>query len=153
MSVDWYGEPEDTSNVPSNETVVKEENDNATETATVISETIEGISDEPEQTKEEIVPDESVTSNASDVVDIATEANANSQGKTIALIDSGVNGDLADASVNLTNDPDVDNVGHGTRMAQVIKNISGDNASVLSIKAFNDDGTGSISTVTFSYFY
>ena len=165
MNVDWVGEPEDTANVPAGESEATEETSKTTEEVTAPaettateetavateengSETTKETPVEQEPAGEEIVPDEAVVSDATAVAEVAAEANADTQRKTVALIDSGVNGDLADASVNLTNDPDADAVGHGTAMAETIKNIAGDNASILSIKAFNDDGTGSISTVT-----
>lgn len=66
---------------------------------------------------------------------------------TIALIDTGANGN-ADAYVNLTSDSDDDILGHGTLMANIIREVAGDKASIISIKAFNDDGTGSIATIT-----
>ena len=66
--------------------------------------------------------------------------------RLVALIDTGVN-DLAAVSVNLTDDPDRDNHGHGTRMAEIILSAAGDRASILSIKAFNDDGTASLANV------
>ncbi|MBQ6533405.1 MAG: VaFE repeat-containing surface-anchored protein [Solobacterium sp.] len=66
--------------------------------------------------------------------------------RLVALIDTGVN-DLAAVSVNLTDDPDRDEHGHGTRMAEIILAASGNRASILSIKAFNDDGTASLANV------
>ena len=68
--------------------------------------------------------------------------------KVIALIDTGVNDDLADISVNLTEDPDADANGHGTQMAHIIKERGRDKASIISIKAFNDNGGGSLANVT-----
>ena len=68
--------------------------------------------------------------------------------KVIALIDTGVNDDLADISVNLTEDPDADANGHGTQMARIIKERGRDKASIISIKAFNDNGGGSLANVT-----
>ena len=47
----------------------------------------------------------------------------------------------------VTDDPDRDNHGHGTRMAEIILSAAGDRASILSIKAFNDDGTASLANV------
>ena len=67
-------------------------------------------------------------------------------GRLVALIDTGVN-DLAAVSVNLTDDPDGDRHGHGTRMAEIILSASGGRAAILSIKAFNDDGTASLANV------
>ena len=67
-------------------------------------------------------------------------------GRLVALIDTGVN-DLAAVSVNLTDDPDGDRHGHGTRMAEIILSAAGGRAAILSIKAFNDDGTASLANV------
>ena len=93
----------------------------------------------------EIEVDPEAVSNAEDALTIAEVSDDGV--KVIALIDTGVNGDLADAKVNLTTDGDDDLVGHGTDMADMINHIAGDKASILSIKAFNDNGTGNISTV------
>ena len=67
--------------------------------------------------------------------------------KLVALIDTGVNGDVAARSINLTDDGDGDANGHGTRMAQAISQASDGHAVILSIKAFNDDGTASLANV------
>ena len=64
----------------------------------------------------------------------------------MALIDTGVNGYNVD-SINLTSDPDGDNNGHGTMMAETIMNASDGRGKILSIKAFNDDGTASLSNI------
>ena len=79
---------------------------------------------------------------------LAISDNTENTIKVIALIDSGVSGDLADAKVNLTEDSDDDVNGHGTAMADIIKKLAGDKASIISVKAFNDNGTGSIANVT-----
>ena len=67
--------------------------------------------------------------------------------KLVALIDTGVNGDVAARSVNLTDDGAEDVNGHGTRMAQAIAAASNGSAVILSIKAFNDDGSAAMSNV------
>ena len=73
--------------------------------------------------------------------------------KVIALIDTGVNGDIADVKVNLTEDPDDDANGHGTEMATIIKERGREKASIISIKAFNDNGSGSLANVTAAFKY
>ena len=73
--------------------------------------------------------------------------------KVIALIDTGVNDGLADVTVNLTEDQDYDANGHGTAMAHIIKERGLDQASIISIKAFNDDGTGSLANVIAAFRY
>lgn len=95
----------------------------------------------------EIKADANAAENAEEAANVAEEKADVTDVKTIALIDSGVNGDLADASVNLTTESDEDANGHGTKLAQIIKDWAGDQASIISIKAFNSDGTASISTV------
>ena len=169
MAIDWVGEMEvdETPKPPvdeseeqkSDENKVEESAENtAPEKAEVTPEpTPEEVPEEtPEADKaqetqdtelEEINPDANVASEVANIIGVAESGNQNTSRKTVALIDSGVNG-YADATVNLTNDGDADAVGHGTRMAQIIKEIAGESASILSIKAFNDDGSGSIANVT-----
>ena len=96
----------------------------------------------------EVDADADVTQAAEETMSVAEKGKKDDDKVVIALIDSGVNDGYADASVNLTTDPDADANGHGTKMASIIKKWAGDKASILSIKAFNDDGTGSIATVT-----
>lgn len=96
----------------------------------------------------EVAADKSVAKDAEKTMEVAEEGKKDDDKVVIALIDSGVNDGYADASVNLTTDPDADANGHGTKMASIIKGWAKDKASILSIKAFNDDGTGSIATVT-----
>ena len=87
---------------------------------------------------------------AKDAEQVATvvEAKANDDAvKTVALIDSGVNDGYADVSINLTTESDEDTNGHGTKMAQIIKGGADNKVSIISIKAFNSDGSASIATV------
>ena len=74
---------------------------------------------------------------------------ADSEGKKIvALIDTGANSDVADELVNVTNAYDgTDDNGHGTRMASIIKETSGGDAMILSIKAFDAAGRSNSSTL------
>ena len=66
----------------------------------------------------------------------------------VALIDSGVEKGLADEYVNLTDSETVyDENGHGTRMAEAIKEASEGKALILSIKAFDAEGHSSSSTM------
>ena len=71
----------------------------------------------------------------------------NSGKKLVALIDTGTNGGIAERSFNLTDDGIEDVNGHGTRMAATILQSSSNHAVILSIKAFNDDGTASLANV------
>lgn len=73
---------------------------------------------------------------------------AHDQGKLlVAVIDTGC-GTEADSSVNFTTDSDMDNNGHGTAMAKIIREKSNGKAYILSLKAIGDNGEGSISNVT-----
>ena len=96
---------------------------------------------------DEIIPDEDVSYDAQTGLETAYEANQDYSRKLVVLIDSGVNGDLADTKVNLTDDPDDDTLGHGTSMARIIREYGG-NPVIISVKAFNDNGSGSLATVT-----
>ena len=73
---------------------------------------------------------------------------AHDQGKLLtAVIDTGC-GTEADSSVNFTTDSDLDNNGHGTQIAKIIREKSDGKAYILSLKAIGDNGEGSISNVT-----
>ena len=63
----------------------------------------------------------------------------------IALIDTGINGDVSSA-VSMLGDDVSDGNGHGTRMAELIKSVNPD-AEIVSIKALGSDGTGDASAV------
>lgn len=76
----------------------------------------------------------------------------NTNKKVVALIDTGVNIDVA-ASVNLTNDPDPDVKGHGTLMANTMLDTAEGQVEILSIKAFNDDGTALLSNIYAAFVY
>lgn len=63
----------------------------------------------------------------------------------IALIDTGSSD--ADYAVNFTEDSEKDVNGHGSRMAKLIRENAEKNVFILSLKAMNDDGTGTFSNV------
>lgn len=107
----------------------------------------DGTDTSAEEPQGTIEANSDVAATAEEAAEVADEAAANSDVKTIALIDSGVNDDYADVSVNLTTEEDGDLNGHGTALAKIIKDWAGDQASIISIKAFHSDGTASISTV------
>ena len=65
--------------------------------------------------------------------------------RVIALIDSGVNGEVVDA-VSMISDNAADENGHGTRMFNIIKEKA-PNASVVSVKVLNAQGTGDLSSL------
>lgn len=66
--------------------------------------------------------------------------------KLVAVIDTGIN-DYCSATMNFTEDGDNDFNGHGTQMAKTIIENSNGNVIILSLKAMNDDGTGTMSQV------
>ena len=73
---------------------------------------------------------------------------AHDQGKLlVAVIDTGC-GTEADSSINFTADSDMDNNGHGSAMARIIKEKSDGKAYILILKAIGDNGEGTISNVT-----
>lgn len=111
------------------------------------SDSSDGADTETSEPQGEIKADESAVESAAEVADVVEEKADAEDVKTIALIDSGVNDGYADAAINLTTESDDDVNGHGTKLAKIIKDWTGDKASIISIKAFNDDGTASISTV------
>ena len=74
------------------------------------------------------------------------ELSGNTRKPVVALIDTGAN-EYASVRVNLTSDGDGDSNGHGTNMAKNIMEAAGGNVEILSIKAFNDDGTASLSNI------
>ena len=67
--------------------------------------------------------------------------------KVIVLIDTGTNDGLADVNVNLTNGSDEDVNGHGTKMTKAIRKYAGNNAMIISVKAFYDNGAGSLANL------
>lgn len=66
--------------------------------------------------------------------------------KVVAIIDSGVNTG-ADYQKNFTDSPDKDTVGHGTRMASIIRDGNEDKVSIISLKAIGDNGRGHLADV------
>ena len=70
----------------------------------------------------------------------------------IALIDSGVNADNLVGSVSMLGDDTYDYYGHGTRMYEYIKNYNQD-AQILSIKALDENGVGTASSIYASIQY
>ena len=67
--------------------------------------------------------------------------------KLVAVIDTGVDSSIATVSKNFTDDPDGDNNGHGTSVANAIVANAQDKAIILDLKAMNDDGTGYMSNI------
>ena len=85
-------------------------------------------------------------------VKIQTEVNEmpesiknNKKGVKVAVIDSGVNG--ADTSLDVTGEGVSDLSGHGTLIANIIEDVTDNGADIISIKAFDKDGNGSIATL------
>ena len=67
-------------------------------------------------------------------------------GCTVALIDTGASGSNVKASVSIVGDDGADRNGHGTKMANLITEQNPD-VSILSIKALDDNGKGTPSTI------
>ncbi len=69
----------------------------------------------------------------------------NTSGKKVAVIDTGVNG--ADTAYDTTGEGLEDKSGHGTTVASIIQDNLEDKANIISIKALNSEGKGSIASV------
>lgn len=72
------------------------------------------------------------------------ELNVNPEKYNIAVIDTGATN--ADKMVSVLGDDGKDNNGHGQKMIDIIKTYA-PNSKVLSIKAINNDGIGTVSSV------
>ena len=77
--------------------------------------------------------------------DTVSKITNNEKGTRVAVIDTGVNG--AGDSFDVTGEGTDDLSGHGTRMAKIIQETSDNGANIISIKAFNKDGDGSIASL------
>ncbi len=77
--------------------------------------------------------------------ELENSESSNGGTNVIALIDTGVNGSV-DSAVSMIGDDTSDSNGHGTRMAQLIKETNPD-AKIMSIKAIGADGNGDASTI------
>lgn len=123
--------------------IAKEVGDDAVADDEVLS-----VCDDVTSVNEEKITDvmsDSVKSDAEDGLKL--QENVAEEDTLVALIDTGCN-DYASAFVNLTSDADGDENGHGTRMAKYMLDAAdGSGLQILSIKAFNDDGTASMSNV------
>lgn len=69
----------------------------------------------------------------------------NEKGTKVAVIDTGVNG--AGESYDVTGEGTDDLSGHGTEMAKIIEETSDNGANIISIKAFDKNGDGSIASL------
>ena len=65
--------------------------------------------------------------------------------KLLILIDTG--SDQADERISLTGDSPADGNGHGNEMTSLIRQTSGQEAYIVSVKAINDEGKGRLSDV------
>lgn len=81
-----------------------------------------------------------------DTPSVDETAKGNADSPLVALIDTGDNN--ADSAVNLTKDGNEDVNGHGTSMDAIIRKAAHGNVGILSIKAMNDDGTGTLTNIT-----
>ena len=67
--------------------------------------------------------------------------------KLVAVIDTGISEDYAVQQVNFTDETDSDENGHGTLVAKRITANADEKAVILSLKAFTNNGRGTISNV------
>ena len=102
----------------------------------------EGSEDEPKDTADlsEINTGDDAISNLNDM-DTAGSASAG----TIAVIDTGSNGDVSE-SVSIIGDSISDDNGHGTRVIETIKSVYHE-AKIISIKALGSDGKCDVATL------
>ncbi len=75
-----------------------------------------------------------------------SETDTSADRPVIALIDTGVNSGPAEDRYSVMGDDGADRHGHGTRMAEIISGICPD-ARIISIKATDDNGIGSASSL------
>lgn len=106
------------------------------------------VCDDVSSTNEEKITDNISNTAKNDAEDgLKVQDNMANGDTLVALIDTGCD-DSAVANINLTSDEDADVNGHGTRMAKYMLEASdGTGIQILSIKAFNDDGTATMSNV------
>lgn len=67
--------------------------------------------------------------------------------KLVAVIDTGVSEEYSSTSKNFIDEPDEDENGHGTAVAQTIIENSDGKAIIMSLKAMGKDGTGYMSDI------
>lgn len=77
--------------------------------------------------------------------DTVSKITNNEKGTRVAVIDTGVNG--AEESYDVTGEGTSDLSGHGTEMAKIIEETSDNGANIISIKAFDKNGDGSIASL------
>ena len=77
--------------------------------------------------------------------DTISKITNNEKGTRVAVIDTGVNG--AGESYDVTGEGTSDLSGHGTEMAKIIEETSDNGANIISIKAFDKNGDGSIASL------
>ena len=95
---------------------------------------------------ETIDPDTTTVASANDNPITNDKASARSWKDAIALIDTGASGANVIDKVTVLSGTADDDMGHGTRMAQFMAQVS-PNAKVVSVKALDRTGTGTISSV------
>lgn len=93
------------------------------------------------------IPEENAPADALSQLRVLLDSGFGAYGQhyDIALIDTGVTDDLT-AAVSVIGESAADDNGHGTRMLEAVRSISPE-LSVLSVKAFDGSGTGSMSSV------
>lgn len=118
-----------------------------TETENVENEVVEEVVDSEVTTNEdnttETVEEEVVENiETTETPEIEIEEVQTENKKVIALLDSGVNGDVLDA-VSMVSEGLEDENGHGTRMYNIIKEKAPE-ADVISVKVLNKNGEGDL---------
>lgn len=107
--------------------------------------------DEGEDASEEFVEREHTEEN-NPLTFLENEEVISSPSKVIALIDTGVNSDDVVGRISVFNDEGYDDNGHGQRMYDTIKSIAPD-AQILSIKALDSNGQGTVSEIYAAIMY
>lgn len=110
-----------------------------------------GTSESTKETKaEEVKPDQiadKIDTDNKEAADNGLSMKADQDTAIVALIDTGVmDTSYVDHEINFTDDLSVTNE-HGTRMAKKILNLADGHAKILSLKAFNNDGTATSSNI------
>lgn len=101
---------------------------------------------ETDQSDTEAVPDDEVVQE--DEKAVPEEASESDEMPLVAMIDTGCNDENVYQSLNITSEDPDDLNGHGTQMYQYMLDAAGEtNFRLLSVKAFGEDGTASVSDI------
>lgn len=121
------------------------EDENSSLTSETISEPTQDLNTDNAEPAGNAIED-SINAENKNAADSGLSQDKDSSYKTVALIDTGVSDDITSLEVNFTDEDDLSN-DHGTRMAKQIMDIAGDHTKILSLRAFNGDGTAASSNV------